>query len=40
MISMTEEEEFMALSNDIISNLLDEEPDIYTSDDAKVRFKS
>lgn len=30
---------FMALSNDVISNLLDGEPDVYTSDDAKVRFR-
>jgi len=36
---LEDQEAFMALSNDIISDLLDEEPDIYTSDDAKVRFR-
>lgn len=36
---LEDQEAFMALSKDIISDLLDEEPDIYTSDDAKVRFR-
>jgi hypothetical protein len=34
-----DQEVFMALSNDVISDLLDDEPDIYTSDDVKVRFR-
>ena len=34
-----EEEEFMALSMEIISDLIDEEPDICTTDDVKVRFR-
>lgn len=36
---LEDQETFMALSNDVISDLLDDEPDIYTSDDAKVRFR-
>lgn len=34
-----EEEEFMALSMEVISDLIDEEPDICTIDDVKVRFR-
>jgi hypothetical protein len=36
---LEDQEAFMALSNDVISDLLDDEPDIYTSDDVKVRFR-
>jgi len=36
---LEDQDAFMALSNDVISDLLDEEPDIYTSDDVKVRFR-
>lgn len=36
---LEDQEAFMALSNEIISDLLDEEPDIYTLDDVKVRFR-
>ena len=34
-----QEEEFMALSIEVISDLIDEEPDICTIDDVKVRFE-
>jgi len=36
---LEDQEAFMALSIEVISDLLDDEPDIYTSDDAKVRFR-
>ena len=36
---LDDQEAFMALSNDVISDLLDDEPDIYTIDDVKVRFR-
>ena len=36
---LEDQEAFMALSNDVISDLLDDEPDIYTIDDVKVRFR-
>ncbi len=36
---LDDQETFMALSNDVISDLLDDEPDIYTIDDVKVRFR-
>lgn len=32
-------EAFMALSADVISDLINDEPDIYTIDDVKVRFR-
>lgn len=33
-----DEEEFMMLSAEVISDLIDDEPDICTIDDVKVRF--
>jgi len=35
---LEDQEAFIALSNYVISDLLDDEPDIYTIDDVKVRF--
>lgn len=36
---LEDQEAFIALSNYVISDLLDDEPDIYTIDDVKVRFR-
>jgi hypothetical protein len=37
--TLDEEEEFTMLSAEVISDLIDEEPDICTINDVKVRFK-